>query len=311
MTLTKWVAVFALAWIAGYGFNAAALDTDVSWTRSLYLQKRQIAESIADAPRVLLFGGSGVHYSVDAIAVEQEAGVPSVNFGLHAGLGLNPILQVALDTMRAGDIVVLIPEYGILADTAGGGWLSGMFGAAIGRPGHGGRGAMDTSKEVFRAGVVNQMSLGKGVFVTLFGAAGRGRPVVDARGSTAIFLDGVAAPSVVNGQVSPLSIRTLDAFARESRSRGAQLLIAMPWYLIAPDDGASVESARNYVAALRNVAPVLCDDEMNLKTDRSLFSDTFYHLNERSRRMRSVELARQIQAALGRLGPPAVAGSAR
>jgi hypothetical protein len=311
VTLTKWAAVFTLAWVAGYAFNAAALDTDVSWTRSLYLQKRLIADSMTDGPRILFVGGSGVHYSVDAATVERETRVPSVNFGLHAGLGLNPILQVGLDTVRSGDVVVLMPEYGILADTVGGGWLSAMFAASISRPGMGGFGAMDTSKEIFRAGVVNQMALGKGVFVALFGSVGRGRAVVDARGSTAIFLDGVAAPSIVNGEMSPLNARRLDAFARELRDRGAQLLIAMPWYLIATGDTASVESARGYVAALRRIAPVLCDDAMDLKTDAALFSDTFYHLNPQSRETRSIELAHEIQLALGRTSLSPVAGSSR
>lgn len=311
MTLTKWTAVFASAWLAGYAFNAAGLDTDVSWTRSLYLQKRQIADSLPSGPRLLFLGGSGVHYSVDAMEVEQQTGLPSVNLGLHAGLGLNPIVQVGLDSVRAGDIVVLIPEYGILADTVGEGWLSGMFAASIGRPGMGGFDPMDMSKEIFRAGVVNQMSLGKGVFVGLFGAEGRGRPVVDARGDTAIFLAGTANTSTVEGRMSPLNERRLQAFAVDVRRRGARLLTALPWLLIARDDRASLDTARRFAAALGRIAPVLCDDDFNLKTDRSLFSDSAYHLTDLSRRMRSAELARQIQAGLGQIEPPAVAGTGR
>lgn len=311
MTLAKWAAVFVSAWAAGLGFNAAALDTDVSWTKSVYLQKKQIAASLSGEPRLVFVGGSGVHYSVDAAEVERQLGIPSINFGLHAGLGLDPILTLALESVRPGDIVVLIPEYGVLADPEGSGWLSGMFGASIGRPGVGAFGAMDTAKQLFRAGVVNQMSLGKGVFVGVFGAQGRAKPVVDTRGDTAVFLDGSASPTAVEGHLSSSSRQRLDAFAVEVHARGAQLIVSLPTLLIAPGDGASVTAARDFAKALDRLGPVLSDNDLNLTTDRSLFSDTGYHLNEHARQMRSRELAHQIQAALSRVGAPTVAGAER
>ena len=305
------MAVLVAAWVGGYVFNAAGLDSDVSWTKSIYLQKRDIAASLPGGRRVLVVGGSGVHYSVDAVELEREFRTPAVNFGLHAGLGIGPILALAADLVEPGDIVVLMPEYGILGDTAGGGWLSGMFAAAVGRPGLGAYGAMDTARELFRTGVVNQMSLGKGVFVGLFGARGRARPLVDERGATAIDLEGTAAPSKVEGRMSASSRRRLDAFAADVRARGAHLLTALPWYLVEAGDGASVEFARGYAAALGGIAPVLADERLNLKTDRSLFSDTSYHLTGSSRRLRSQELAHQIRAALDRGVHVARAGAAR
>ncbi|MCC7418387.1 MAG: hypothetical protein IT176_14720 [Acidobacteria bacterium] len=298
LTPATWIAVLGLAWIGAYAFNAAGLDTDVSWTRSVYLQKRAIAASLPPGPRVLVVGGSGVHYGVDALELERELRMPAVNFGLHAGLGLGPILALALDEVRAGDIVVLIPEFGILQDTAGGAWLSGMFAAAVGRPGLGARGAMDTAREIFRAGVVNQNSLGKGVFVGLFGATGRARPVVDARGATAIFLEGTASASKVEGRMSASSRRRVEAFAAAVRARGAHLLAALPWLLVEADDDASLAAAGGYAADLGRIAPVLRDDRMNLKSDRALFSDTSYHLTAASRTIRSRELAAQIRNAL-------------
>jgi hypothetical protein len=202
--------------------------------------------------------------------------------------------------VRPGDVVVAIPEYGIIQDADGGGWLSGPFGAAIREPGVGGFGALETAKETFRAGVTNQMSLGKGVFVALFAASGRTRPLIDNRGSTSVFASGVAAPGSVDGRMSLQAERRLSAFRNEVHQRGGTLLLALPWLLVGRQDRESFVAAGRYAEALRAVAPLLCDaSSLNLQTDPSLFSDTSYHLTPMSRRIRSAALARQIRAALG------------
>jgi hypothetical protein len=295
----KWAVVFTVAWGLGYAFNAASFDSDLSWTKSLYERKRDIAASLEGTPRLLFAGGSGVHYGVDAMQVEQETGMPSVNFGLHAGLGLNAILRVALESLRPGDVVVAIPEYGILQDADGGGWLSGPFGAAIREPGVGGFGPLETARETFRAGVTNQMSLGKGVFVALFGASGRTRPLADSRGSTSVFFPGIPVPGSVEGRMSPQAERRLRVFRDEVHQRGATLFLALPWLLIGPQDHESFVAAGRYADALRAVAPLLCDASLNLQTDPARFSDSSYHLTEVSRRARSTALAQQIRSALG------------
>lgn len=65
----------------------------------------------APAPKILIVGGSNTAFGVDSRALGNALGMPVVNLGLHAGLGLEYILDEARQFVEAGDIVVVSPEY--------------------------------------------------------------------------------------------------------------------------------------------------------------------------------------------------------
>ena len=52
-------------------------------------------------------------FGLDSAMIAERTGLPVVNCGLHAGLGLQFMLNQAAKYLKAGDIVVLSPEYGI------------------------------------------------------------------------------------------------------------------------------------------------------------------------------------------------------
>jgi len=62
-------------------------------------------------PRFLFVGGSNLAFGLDSTMVEEAAGLPVVNCGLHANLGLQFMLNRARIHLTEGDIVVLCPEY--------------------------------------------------------------------------------------------------------------------------------------------------------------------------------------------------------
>lgn len=66
--------------------------------------------------RAIAIGGSGLAFGMDSEAVERAIGRPVVNMGLHAGLGIDFMFRHVLPELRAGDLVVVIPEYGTLSD---------------------------------------------------------------------------------------------------------------------------------------------------------------------------------------------------
>ena len=70
----------------------------------------------APSPRLVLVGGSGLAFGVDSPTLAQalDGRYHIVNMGLHAGLGLDFILNEALDGLRQGDVVVMAPEYDII-----------------------------------------------------------------------------------------------------------------------------------------------------------------------------------------------------
>jgi hypothetical protein len=69
------------------------------------------------SPRLILIGGSNVAFGFISEELNNGLKMPVVNMGLVAGLGLEFMLHEVWDEIRAGDVVVLSPEY----DFGGGG----------------------------------------------------------------------------------------------------------------------------------------------------------------------------------------------
>ncbi|QEH39768.1 hypothetical protein [Chitinophaga sp. XS-30] len=61
--------------------------------------------------RIILAGGSNLAFGIDSKRIEDEIKIPVVNLGLHAGLGLDFILNELKSVVTEGDIVFLSPEY--------------------------------------------------------------------------------------------------------------------------------------------------------------------------------------------------------
>jgi len=63
-----------------------------------------------DQPKIVVIGGSSVPFGVDSALLEEAVGMPVVNFGLYATLGTKLMLDLSLDAIKEGDIVVVAPE---------------------------------------------------------------------------------------------------------------------------------------------------------------------------------------------------------
>ena len=63
------------------------------------------------APRVIIISGSCSAFGVDSRRLSDTLGVPVVNLGLHAGIGIRFPMAQYMQQMRRGDIVVLAAEY--------------------------------------------------------------------------------------------------------------------------------------------------------------------------------------------------------
>ena len=104
---------FALAFMAWVGLVASqpnATSVATQWIKANYEAKESALRTIAE-PRVLLVGGSSAVFGLRAGDMTGAFGVPVVNFGNHAGLGLAYNLERADRWVRPGDTVVLALEY--------------------------------------------------------------------------------------------------------------------------------------------------------------------------------------------------------
>jgi len=63
-----------------------------------------------DEPKIVVIGGSSVAFGIDSKLVEQETGMPAVNFGLYAAIGLKPMLDLSKKAVHSGDIIIIAPE---------------------------------------------------------------------------------------------------------------------------------------------------------------------------------------------------------
>jgi len=72
--------------------------------------KHMILKNIEN-PAVILAGGSNVAFGIDSLAIEKKIGFPVVNLGLHAGLGLDFMLEELKFCVRPGDFIILSTEY--------------------------------------------------------------------------------------------------------------------------------------------------------------------------------------------------------
>ena len=69
------------------------------------------------SPKMVVIGGSNVAFGIDSKTLSDSLGIPVVNAGLHAGLGLRYILDANTPYLRKGDILVIMPEYGHFFNT--------------------------------------------------------------------------------------------------------------------------------------------------------------------------------------------------
>ena len=60
--------------------------------------------------KVVIIGGSSLAFGLRSDLLEQELGIPVVNFGLYANLGPKYMLDVAEDFIGKDDIVIIAPE---------------------------------------------------------------------------------------------------------------------------------------------------------------------------------------------------------
>ena len=299
VSLSHWFISVFVALLCGWFFNRLALDSDLNWTTSMYMKKMAIAGKPEEPRRILLIGGSGVHYSLDAMLLEQETGIFSVNMGLHAGLGLNAILAGVRGEIRKGDIIILIPEYGLL-EGEGVGWLSAAYGVAIAHPGIGGVGVKQKAKEILLGCSTNLTSLGKSIWRVLFGIGGKASYAIGERGSAVDFMEGSLLPSNIDEDymISDHALRELKRFDSDVRDKGAMLLFVLPWFLIKEGDVVSGATLRKAIRVIRTISHVLYDENtLNLQMDSSLFSDSMYHPNPQGRRIATESLVKQLKNA--------------
>lgn len=93
--------------------TAAYLTAEPQYGKTYYAALPLKYERLIRTPgsRVVVIGGSSAAFGIDSKIMEKELGMPCVNFGLYAAFGLKCMLDLSIQGIHAGDIVVIAPEY--------------------------------------------------------------------------------------------------------------------------------------------------------------------------------------------------------
>lgn len=302
LRLFSWFAIAGFTWGVGYFYNAR-YGGELSWVRMLYDQKMAIASQVQAPKRILIVGGSGAHYTVDAELMQKQLGIPTLNIATDGPIGLNVILPSVSNVIKKGDIVVFIPEYLILLDKDGFGDRSGQFGIAINKPGLGNVPIKQLAQDTMLLGVPTLKSatkssldlIEKGRFTGYYSdpITANGDPTVMKQRSRSAWWQ-----LKISDSASPHSLKRIRQFKQEVEAKGATLVLGLSW-IYGSTDAKTTDSIRKTAEELGKIAPVLYDKTtLNVKTDSSLFADTHYHLNPIGRRTRTTELVEQFKAVM-------------
>jgi hypothetical protein len=91
------------------------IDAELLWIRNTRLKKDQQANIKQN--KILFNGGSNVLFGIHTLTISRELKVPVLNMGIHAGLGLDYILNHSKKVLKSGDILVLPLEYTLYVRT--------------------------------------------------------------------------------------------------------------------------------------------------------------------------------------------------
>lgn len=94
-----------------FAFYTNSIQQDATSYFASMIDKHRRLDELAGKPRLILAGGSGTAFSVDSQLLEDSIGIPVVNLGLHAGLGLPFMLKQLRAIALPNDIILFTPEY--------------------------------------------------------------------------------------------------------------------------------------------------------------------------------------------------------
>lgn len=87
------------------------------WVQKAQTIKRNLATSISGRKLLIVAGSNGL-FGIDSSLLEKSLSIPTVNLSIHAGLGLQYILNEAKMYAKPGDIILLLLEYELLSNSS-------------------------------------------------------------------------------------------------------------------------------------------------------------------------------------------------
>lgn len=105
-----------VSFLAGAAFTLW-INPEIQFWKEAYSVKIAHAKELdaTGKPKVVFFGGSSCAFQIIPEILEREFNIPSVNMGMHAGMGARVITALALQVVKPGDTLIMNMEPGLLA----------------------------------------------------------------------------------------------------------------------------------------------------------------------------------------------------
>jgi hypothetical protein len=277
-------------------------------------QKHLLLEN-SPSPKVVFVGGSNLAFGLDSPALERKFQRPVINMGMCDMFGLRYIFGEIADSIKSGDLVVVVPEYYMLEFGADG--TSELFRDIEAYP--------PSALWILKTYAQSPDSFSKLVAISHSYVRGKWRPVIDScvnalRGDASFralrqpcepqwcfdrqgdFLGHLnSAPLSHNtfplssGRASDESVYLINQFSRKLEARGAKLVL-----LPCPIPKNSYELAPTNITRMFEQLRGSCAVTMPVQPQRYVFPtnnfyETPYHLNAVGRKVRTLQVAEDLQ----------------
>lgn len=289
--------VLAVSSAVGIGTTYHGVGDSKASFMAAIIDKHQRCREVA-GPAIFLVGGSNLAFGIDSDSLGRETGLPVVNLGLHAGLGLDFMLREALDVTRKGDIVILSTEY--FLDPYGQFdllyYTSGIFPDA-------GKYYKTNAWQFLKLYLSNYQKKVNQVFEVSFtrgpAAPEYMRNAFDKRGDLTLHLDKPHKPELKNRfSFTPKpykGIRLMNDFEREAAKKGVKVYFIFPCCPVT-DYSRNKTAIDDYYKQMKEGLdfPVLGTPADFVFSD-TLFYDTVYHLLRKGRSLRTARVIQLIE----------------
>ncbi|MGR9085496.1 MAG: hypothetical protein ACU841_00285 [Gammaproteobacteria bacterium] len=108
--IRSFLAAVIIACALYYASMLALIDAPVPaeyWVNEMLAVKKELVKSVSGKRKIIIAGGSSTLFGIDAEYASQQLNMPVINFGLHAGLRLEKILNEAGSVLDPDDYLIL------------------------------------------------------------------------------------------------------------------------------------------------------------------------------------------------------------
>lgn len=105
-----WLCMWLLLIVGQLG----APHKDNVWLKGAYSVKQKAIGAIESGPKILVVGGSATMFGADSQELKKLTGLPTINFGVNAGIGTYALPAMADPFISPGDVIVMPLEYMLL-----------------------------------------------------------------------------------------------------------------------------------------------------------------------------------------------------